>query len=117
MDAALFKIVFSLFMEKFKTLFGMEESRVKNTCIVLPLLRKGILKDLGVKEFSKGRLYSSGNSKLFTVIHTGIGPSLSGDAILHLEKTQCRNIILFGSCGLVKEEKDIYMSPKILADY
>lgn len=94
-------------MGKFKALFGIEESQVKNTCIILPLLRKGVLKDLGVKEFSKGKLYSSGNSDFFTVIHTGIGPGLSGDAVLYLEKTLCQNIILFGSCGLVKEEKDV----------
>ena len=66
-----------------------------------------MLRDLGVKEFSKGRLYSSGNSKSFTAIQTGIGPGLSGDAALYLAETQCQNIILFGSCGLVKEEKDI----------
>ncbi|MBU4590234.1 MAG: hypothetical protein KKG01_04855 [Candidatus Omnitrophica bacterium] len=94
-------------MTKFETLFGIKESQVKNTCVLLPLLKKEMLKNLGVKEFSKGRLYSSGNSKSFTAIQTGIGPGLSGDAALYLAETQCQNIILFGSCGLVKEEKDI----------
>ena len=94
-------------MEKFEVLFGIKESQVKKTCLLLPLLKKDMLKDLGVKEFSKGRVYNSGNSKSFTAIQTGIGPGLSGDAVLYLTKKQCQNIILFGSCGLVKEEKDI----------
>ena len=94
-------------MKTFQKLFGIDESRIKNTCIIMPILKKGILNSLGVKGFSKGVLYSSGNSKSFTVVNTGIGAGLSGDAVLHLSKTECRNIILFGSCGLIKEEKDL----------
>ncbi|MBU1006950.1 MAG: hypothetical protein KKH08_05090 [Candidatus Omnitrophica bacterium] len=92
-------------MTKFKALFGIDGSRVKDTCVFLPILRKDISEWLGIKEFSRGKIYASGNNEYFTVIHTGIGPGFSGDAALYLEKTQCRNILLFGSCGLVKEEK------------
>ena len=94
-------------MSKFKTLFGIDVSRIKNTCILLPLLRKDVSKGLGVNGFSRGKLYSTGENRLFTVIHTGIGPGFSGDAVLYLKETRCQNIILFGSCGLVKEEKDL----------
>ena len=94
-------------MSKFKTLFGIDESRIKNTCILLPLLRKDVSKGLGINGFSRGKLYSTGENRHFTVIHTGIGPGFSGDAILYLKETRCQNIILFGSCGLVKEEKDL----------
>ncbi|MBU1147528.1 MAG: hypothetical protein KKD11_04180 [Candidatus Omnitrophica bacterium] len=94
-------------MTTFQRLFGITNSEVKNTCMLLPLVQKNGLEWLGVKDLSKGKLYSSGNSKDFTVIHTGMGPALSGDAVLYLEKTPCRNIIVFGSCGLIKEEKDL----------
>ena len=88
-------------------MFGIKEADVKNTCILMPLMRKDMLKWLGVKGFSRGRLYSSGNSTLFTVMHTGLGAALLGDAVLYLGQTQCQNIILFGSCGSVGQEEDL----------
>ncbi|MFC1508114.1 hypothetical protein ACFL60_00315 [Candidatus Omnitrophota bacterium] len=91
----------------FEKLFGIEESLIKETCILLPLLKKNVLKYLDVKSLSKGKVYSSGNSGSFSVIHTGMGAPFTGDAALYLEQTQCKNIILFGSCGLVKETKDL----------
>jgi len=94
-------------MTTFQTLFGIKESQVKNTCLLLPLLGKDILNWLGVTEFSRGRLYGSGNTQFFTVIHTGLGPALLGDAVLYLGRTQCQNIILLGSCGLVTQERDL----------
>ncbi len=94
-------------MSVFQRLFGIKDSDVKNTCILLPLVQKNVLEWLDVKVLSKGKLYSSGNSKDFTVIHTGMGPAFSGDAVLYLEKTKCQNIIVFGSCGLIKEEKGL----------
>jgi len=94
-------------MNKFEILFGLKESQIKSTCIIMPFLKKGILKDFGIKQLSKGRLYSTGNSASFTLIHTGISASLTGDAVLYLSNTSCKNIILFGSCGLVESTKDI----------
>ncbi|MFC1666460.1 hypothetical protein ACFL0P_01120 [Candidatus Omnitrophota bacterium] len=91
-------------MTEFQKLFGAKETHIKETCILLPLLRKDILRQLGVKEFLRGRLYGSGNSNAFTVIHTGVGPAFSGDVALYLSQTRCQNMILFGSCGLVKEK-------------
>ena len=103
-------------MMRFQTLFGIKESQVKNTCILMPLLGKDTLKGLGVEGFSRGRLYGSGNSPFFTVIHTGIGAVLLGDAVLYLEETPCQNIILFGSCGLVKQEKDLNIGSLVVPD-
>ena len=100
-------------MNKFETLFGVKESKIKSTCIIMPFLKKDILKDFGIKEFSKGRLYSTGSSELFTLIHTGISASLTGDAVLYLNNTSCKNIILFGSCGLIESTKDIKLGTLI----
>lgn len=94
-------------MGNFEALFGIKESKIKNTCMLLPILAKDIAGELNVKKFSKGKLYSSGNSHSFTAIHTGLGPALLGDTVLHLANTSCQNIILFGSCGLVKEKQDL----------
>ena len=100
-------------MNKFETLFGVEKSKIKSTCIIMPFLKKDILKDFGIKELSKGKLYSTGNSELFTLIQTGMGAALTGDAVLYLNNTSCKNIILFGSCGLIESTKDIKLGSLI----
>lgn len=89
-------------MTKFETLFGIKESEIKNTCVLAPILQKSALGLFGVKDLARGKVYSSGNAKNFTVINTGIGASFTGDAVLYLADTACKNIILFGSCGLIK---------------
>jgi purine-nucleoside phosphorylase len=89
-------------MTKFEKLFGMKESEIKDTCVLLPLVPKGALNEFGVKSLSKGKIYSSDNAEHFTVINTGMGAAFTGDAVLYLADTGCKNIILFGSCGLVK---------------
>lgn len=89
-------------MTKFETLFGIKESEIKNTCILTPLLSRGALEDFGIKNLSRGKIYSSGNAKHFTLVNTGIGASFTGDAALYISQTNCKNLILFGSCGLVK---------------
>ena len=48
-------------------------------------------------------LYSAGSNNHFSLIHTGIGPALLGDAVLYLKEAPCKNLILFGSCGAVEE--------------
>lgn len=88
-------------MNEFEALFGVKKKAIKKNCILAPLLRREILEELKIKEISKGRLYSAANSKNFTLIHTRVGAGFAGDAVLHLKDTDCRNIVLFGSCGLV----------------
>lgn len=94
-------------MTKFETLFGIQASEVKNTCVILPLLGKGMLRNMGVKKLFKGKLYSSGHAEDFTVIVTGIGAGMAGDAVLYLKETGCQNIILLGSCGLVQGKAEM----------
>ncbi len=103
-------------MKEFEALFGIDKEKVKPWCILLPLLPKGVLDDFKVKDFSRGKIYSSGNARDFTLINTGMGPGFTGDAVLRLKETNCRNLILFGSCGLVKEKNGLgvasLVSPK-----
>ncbi|MBU3911188.1 MAG: hypothetical protein KKD90_01220 [Candidatus Omnitrophica bacterium] len=94
-------------MTKFEILFGIKETEIKKTCVLLPLLAKDMLSNLGIKKLSRGKLYSSGQAQDLTVIVTGIGAGLAGDAVLYLEETACQDIILFGSCGLVEPKRDL----------
>ena len=94
-------------MTKFETLFGIRESEIKTTCVLVPILPKSVADLFGIKNLSKGKIYSSGNANSFTVINTGIGASFTGDAILYLSNTNCKNLILFGSCGLVKSSDSL----------
>lgn len=89
-------------MTKFEALFGIKESEIKPACVLMPLLSKGVLDMLGVKNLLRGKIYSSGNAEHFTLINTGMGPGFAGDAALYLADAGCKNIILFGSCGLIK---------------
>lgn len=90
-------------MNKFEILFGVKESEIKNNSILTPSLSKNILSNFGIKKISRGKLYGVGQSRFFTLIHTGIGSTLTGDAVLYLKETGARNLILFGSCGLIKK--------------
>jgi purine-nucleoside phosphorylase len=56
-----------------------------------------------VEKLQNGILFSSGSTDRFTIIRTGVGPAFTGDAVLYLKDTKCKNIILFGSCGLTKK--------------
>ena len=103
-------------MNIFKTLFGIESFRIKKTCLFLPFLQKNMLKELKIGKLIRGRLYAYGENELFSVIHTGLGAPLLGDAVLYLKETGCKNIILFGSCGIVKEKKDIGIDSLLTPD-
>lgn len=94
-------------MSKFEILFGVKESEIKNNCILAPYLSKRILSALGVKKILRGKLYSVGQGENFSLIHTAIGPAFCGDAVLYLKETKVKNLILFGSCGLVKAIGDL----------
>lgn len=94
-------------MSKFEALFGFKSSEIKKNCILMPFIPKGTLKNLGMDQLKKGCLYASLNSQNFTIIHTGMGAPLVGDAVLHLKSTPCQNIILFGGCGAVSSEQGL----------
>jgi len=88
-------------------MFGIKESEIKNTCVLAPILPKSAVELFGVKDLARGKIYSSGNTKNFTLINTGMGASFTGDAVLYLADTGCKNIILFGSCGLIKSSRGL----------
>jgi purine-nucleoside phosphorylase len=100
--------------KEFSVLFGVEPAQIKADCILMPMIPKGALSWSGLKSLSKGRLFHAASSENFTLIHTGIGASFAGDAVLYLKDTGCRNLFLFGSCGLVKETKELNIASQVI---
>mgnify|MGYP001610812889 CR=1 FL=1 len=94
-------------MKDFEVLFGIPWQEVKKTCILMPFVPKDVLRGLGIRRFVRGKLYGAGNGRNFTIIHTGMGPALNGDAVLYLAEAGCKNLILFGSCGLLAENNGL----------
>lgn len=101
-------------MNKFETLFGLKDSEIKETCILMPMLNKAVMPVFGIEKMKKGKLYASVNTENFTLINTGIGAGFSGDAALYLSETACRKIILFGSCGLVNPESGMRVGSLVM---
>lgn len=91
----------------YKELFGLEASQVKKTCILMPFLFKEALREFKIGRLARGKLYGAGNSRDCTIIHSGPGPALTGDTLLYLKDTGCKNVILFGSCGLLSENNGL----------
>jgi purine-nucleoside phosphorylase len=86
-------------MAAFERIFGVKSSSIKETCVLLPFLKRSVSEAFGIKTLSKGVLFAAANADKFTLIHTGMGPFFVGDALLYLSETPCRKVILFGSCG------------------
>jgi len=74
---------------------------------LMPFISKDALQWFGIRRFARGKLYGAGNSRDFTLIHSGPGPALTGDAVLYLKDTGCKNVILFGSCGLLAQNNGL----------
>ncbi len=89
-------------MPEFKDIFGITRSQLRKTCLLVPVLTKDLLKKLDIQDFKRSNFYACGSNEHTTVIHTLMGPSFVGDAVLHLSESPCANLILFGSCGLVQ---------------
>lgn len=94
-------------VKDFEVLFGIPTQELKKTCVLMPFISKDTLKGFGIRRFVRGKLYGTGNSRDFTLIHSGLGPALTGDAVLYLKDTGCKNVILFGSCGLLTENNGL----------
>lgn len=90
-------------MSKFEALFGVRPEAVGNTCVLMPFVFKDALKRFGARGFAQGKLYACADNGSFSVIRTGMGAGLTGDAVLYLKDTPCREVVLFGSCGLFGE--------------
>lgn len=107
-------------MSYFKKLFGVNEQEIKKICIIMPILFSEAKKILGIKNLSKGILYNVGQQQIFSIIHTGISAELIGDAVLYLENTACKYLILYGCCGsIASKELEIgaLISPYICYDF
>lgn len=90
-------------MNVFKILFGIETKSLRNTCILTPFITGDILDGFKIGKMSKGVLFSVGSNDMLSLIYTGMGSAFLGDAVLYLKNTKCKNLILFGSCGVVKD--------------
>lgn len=106
-------------MKKFKSLFGIEAHDIRENCILAPFLTKGLLPLFNLRRLKKGSPYSAASNSHYSFIHTGIGPTFLGDAVLYLKETNCKNIFLFGACGATPESKldvgDIICPPSALS--
>lgn len=89
-------------MTRFEALFGIKRSLVQKTCVIFPVIQKEMLTAFKAGNISKGKLYGTAEGDGFTIIHTGMNAGLAGDAVLYLKEAGCKNIILFGSCGLAR---------------
>ena len=94
-------------MKDFEVLFGITTQEVRGTCLLMPFISKDALQWFGIRRFARGKLYGAGNSRDFTLIHSGLGPALIGDVLLYLRDTGCKNVILFGSCGLLAQNNGL----------
>lgn len=88
-------------MNEFEALFGVKESSIKETCVVLPFLNNAVSHYLDITQCKRGKMFGVAQGDGFSAVHTGVGPAFLGDAVLYLAQSPCRNLILFGSCGLV----------------
>ncbi len=96
-------------MQKTAEIFGHPISIFQKTCVIAPFLFAGMLKDLEILDFKRGFPFSSGSSEHLTLIVTGMGATLAGDAVLLLKDSPCQNIVLTGSCGAVCETEVIQL--------
>jgi nucleoside phosphorylase len=103
-------------MDHFTSLFGQEQTQIKKVCILAPFFTRGMLKEFGIGSLCKGRPYASGNGGNFTLIHTGIGASWVGDAVLHLSGTPCRWLIFTGACALTPSTRGLEYGSLVLPD-
>jgi purine-nucleoside phosphorylase len=103
-------------MSEFQRLFALPSSEIKPLCIITPFLSKEITDELHVPKLSKGVLYSSGTGDKFSLITSHMGAGFVGDAVLHLKNTDCKQIIFFGSCGMIQDNPDLKIGDVIMID-
>ena len=86
-------------MDRFEALFGTAAGAMGKCCLLLPVVTREMRAALCLPRLSRGALYGCGRVGGITVVRTGTGPAPTGDAVLHLAESPCRNVLLFGSCG------------------
>ncbi len=93
-------------MISFKQLFGQKNTDIKKFCVLAPFYDQQLLKVLGVPKLRKGTIYASGNSEHLSLIHTRMGATFLGDAVLYLEDSPCQYLVLLGACGATGAGQD-----------
>jgi purine-nucleoside phosphorylase len=88
----------------FKFCYGVEPENLAADVIVTPFIPLDRFKrHCRVKSEFKGKIYSGFNAerqgKKVTVVHSGLGDRLTGDAVLLLGLLPVKNIIFAGACG------------------
>lgn len=101
---------------RFEILFGIPSESVQKNVLLFPLTPKGLLKSLGLDKLNRGRLYASANIPGITMIQTGMGAPLVGDAVLYLKETNCKNALLLGSCGALYSDEDLRLGAYVLPE-
>ncbi|MBF0385093.1 MAG: hypothetical protein HQL27_04395 [Candidatus Omnitrophica bacterium] len=99
----------------FKSIFGIDKNKIKETCLLVPFLPRGLLRSLEIDNPQKGEIYSCGNSHNFTLIVTRVGAGFTGDCVLYLKDSPCKRTILFGSCGLVQKTPELGLGSLVTA--
>jgi purine-nucleoside phosphorylase len=101
-------------MSDFKSIFGIERSSVQKNCLLVPFVPPGTLENLGIRKLSTGFVFSAGNIDGLTIIKTGMGAGLTGDACLYLSDTACQNMFFFGSCGAIDQDRGLAIGDLVL---
>jgi len=94
-------------MAQASEIFGHHPETFKPTCLLTPYLFPGLLDHLGIMDLKRGFPFSSGSSDKLTLVVTGMGATLVGDATLLLKGSPCAKIIFVGSCGAVTQSEKI----------
>lgn len=91
-------------MDVFLGLFGVKAETLRRNCIIIPA--DGISAFAGIAHTSKGKglHYSVVSTPCFSVI-TARFNILTGDCVLRLKGSPCRNLFVFGSCGGLSSRK------------
>lgn len=82
----------------FKKVFGLDSKYIRKNCIILPANDRNLFDSLKIDSISRGMFYDVADTGTLSLI-TVKNRCLSGDCVLMLDNTDCRNIILFGSSG------------------
>jgi len=101
-------------MTAFRSLFGIDRTSIKETAVLLPAPYKAFLSEINDLRANKGKLYKTMTYSDITFICTGIGPAMSGDAVLYLKDTPCKRVILFGTCGLASLNSGLRLGDIVL---
>ena len=85
----------------FEKLFGINPDQIRPNCILMPFCSPKWLEPFEVTQKASGLLYTVWQTEHFSLIKTGIGATLAGDAALCLKETPCHRAAFLGTCGLI----------------